>query len=408
VTTELELMGDLDRTPTTLFASPDPAAIVAQATRIAEVIKPLIKERNLYKRIGNSDHVYIDAWTLTGSMLGVFATTVRTWEIGDNEGYGAAVEARTLTGFVVGRAEAVVMRDEEVGGKRKWLMAPRFQLISMAQTRGASKALRMPLGFVMQLAGYDATPAEEMEAAAARGETVTGGRGVAPGWRDINEQQRAHADLGALIDQHGLRPWVAEWLESKGYQRPLAKGQLNQLRRAIDREIEEKSDPAPIPPSGAGSDQTSGEVVSSGRESAAPPPPRTPMSEAGSSGVSGDGAHSPASDEPVSATDSREGDALPSDNDGVGSATTGPSRVSGDVGDIDPTPPNDPSPVAAWCEQHDISISIAKTFLRRSHAREFPDLRDWKDLQELRPPRSDTAIRYLEAQYLPDEVDRES
>jgi hypothetical protein len=32
----------------------------------------------------------------------------------------------------------------------------------MAQTRATSKALRQPLGFVMTLAGYSATPAEEM------------------------------------------------------------------------------------------------------------------------------------------------------------------------------------------------------------------------------------------------------
>jgi hypothetical protein len=32
----------------------------------------------------------------------------------------------------------------------------------MAQTRATSKALRQPLGFVMTLAGYAATPAEEM------------------------------------------------------------------------------------------------------------------------------------------------------------------------------------------------------------------------------------------------------
>jgi hypothetical protein len=32
----------------------------------------------------------------------------------------------------------------------------------MAQTRAVSKALRLPLGFVMQLAGFNPTPAEEM------------------------------------------------------------------------------------------------------------------------------------------------------------------------------------------------------------------------------------------------------
>jgi hypothetical protein len=233
-------MSDLDLTPDrqalTLFGDATPHAIVARATAIADVIAPLIRERNLIKRIGASEHVYLEGWTLAGTMLGVFATTVRTWEIGDDAGYGATVEARTIAGALVGRADAVVMRNEEVGGKCKWLEAPAFQLVSMCQTRASSKALRMPLGFVMKLAGYDTTPAEEMEAAAARGETVTGGKGVAPGWKDLAEQQRAHADLGQLIQDHGLREWVATWIESKGYTRPLAKGQLAQLRRAIERE----------------------------------------------------------------------------------------------------------------------------------------------------------------------------
>jgi hypothetical protein len=417
MTTELELMGDLDRTPTTLFASPDPAAIVAQATRIAEVIKPLIKERNLYKRIGQSDHVYIDAWTLTGSMLGVFATTVRTWEVGDNEGAGACVEARTINGAVVGRAEAVVMRDEEVGGKRKWLMAPRFQLISMAQTRASSKALRMPLGFVMQLAGYDATPAEEMEAAAARGETVTGGRGVAPGWRDISEQQRAHADLGVLIDEHGLRQWVAEYLASKGYERPLAKGQLNQLRRAIDREVEQQSgggsvhssrrgstpppdptsDPVPSAPPGPGSDPTSppptspgtagrggdhtsgGDVARASAWTAAPPDPNP-------AAVPLEG------DEPAAATPpSRGGEALAQDpdNEQVGPAPA----LGGQPATSGPTP----SPVGEWCDANNVQIRLAKVHLRKVHSDEFGDLKDWRDLEELRGERAQMAINYLDA-----------
>jgi hypothetical protein len=237
MTAELELRAD--QAALTLFGQASPHQILTQATAIADTIAPLIRQRNLYKRIGNSEHVYIEAWTLAGTMLGVFAITLRTWEIGADEGYGATVQARTLGGQIVGQTDAVVMRSEEVGGKRKWEDAPAFQLISMAQTRASSKALRMPLGFIMQLAGYDTTPAEEVEAAAARGETVSGGKGTAPGWRDLAEQQRAHASIGELVDQHGLRQWVAEWLESKSYQRPLAKGQLSQLRRAIERELRE-------------------------------------------------------------------------------------------------------------------------------------------------------------------------
>lgn len=273
--TDLALPPDLAPAPTTLFASDDPAVIVARATRIADAIAPLIRERALVKRIGASEHVYLEGWTLAGTMLGVFATTVRTWEIGDDDGYGATVEARTMGGSVVGRADAVVMRSEEVGGKRKWLEAPAFQLISMAQTRASSKSLRMPLGFVMKLAGYETTPAEEMEAAAARGETVSGGRGVAAGWHDLHEQNNAHARLNVFLANNGLGEWVAVWLDSKGYQRPLSKPQMSELRRAVDRELAERATQ-----SGAGSSPAgSGDVPSGSSAPATGPPTPDPSAQ---------------------------------------------------------------------------------------------------------------------------------
>jgi len=37
-----------------------------------------------------------------------------------------------------------------------------FAIKSMAQTRALGKALRLPLGWIVSLAGYKATPAEEM------------------------------------------------------------------------------------------------------------------------------------------------------------------------------------------------------------------------------------------------------
>ena len=38
-----------------------------------------------------------------------------------------------------------------------------FQIASMAQTRAVSKAFRLALSWVMTLAGYEPTPAEEMK-----------------------------------------------------------------------------------------------------------------------------------------------------------------------------------------------------------------------------------------------------
>ncbi len=59
--------------------------------------------------------------------------------------------------FLTGAADAICSRSES-----KWQKADDYAVLSMAQTRATSKALRLPLGFVMTLAGFDPTPAEEM------------------------------------------------------------------------------------------------------------------------------------------------------------------------------------------------------------------------------------------------------
>jgi len=298
MTSDLELHPDLAPAPTTLFASASPAVIVARATEVANAIAPLIRDQNLVKRIGQSEHVFLEGWTLAGTMLGVFPITVASGAIfatdGTVLGYQATVEARTMAGAVVGRADAECTRDEN----QKWEQAPSFQLRSMAITRASSKALRMPLGFVMKLAGYETTPAEEMEAAAARGESVSGGRGVRPGWRDINEQQQAHARLGEQIDANGLREWVAAYCDSKGYQRPLAKAQFNQLRRAIERELEQRGDQnAPTSPSEPrvnrgeveGVNQSKpGDGAARARSNATLPPASSPPEAGGTTSPAGD------------------------------------------------------------------------------------------------------------------------
>lgn len=145
--------------PITLFGTDDPVAVVERASTIATALAEVIKKRNLYKRIGQSDHVFVEGWTLLGSMLGVFAEvewsrplypeTVPGWE--------ARAVARTLAGRVVGAAESMCSRSEG-----KWAKSDDYAIRSMAQTRAVSKALRLPLGFIMELAGYSATPAEEI------------------------------------------------------------------------------------------------------------------------------------------------------------------------------------------------------------------------------------------------------
>lgn len=150
--TDLEPVEDATAT---LFRTNDPVQVLAEATRTADALADVLKSRNLTTNIQGKDHVQVEGWQTLGSMLGVTPVCVWTRSLGN--GWEARVEARTLDGRIVGSAEAMCTRDEKM-----WRNRDDYALRSMAQTRATSKALASPLRFVVTLAGYEGTPAEEM------------------------------------------------------------------------------------------------------------------------------------------------------------------------------------------------------------------------------------------------------
>ena len=143
--------------PAGLFKTDDPVEVVERATRVADSLKDVIKQRELYTMIQGKPHVRVEGWQLVGAMLGVTAVCVETVEV--EGGWKATVEARTADGRVIGSASALCTKNEKRG---PWKSADDYARLSMAQTRATSKALKGPLGFVISLAGYQTTPAEEM------------------------------------------------------------------------------------------------------------------------------------------------------------------------------------------------------------------------------------------------------
>jgi hypothetical protein len=138
-----------------LFGDASPVTVVERATEAANALAAVIESKQLFKQIGAKKHVLVEGWTLLGSMLGVFP--VVEWTRPVEDGWEARVVARTRNGDEVGAAEAMCSRKEA-----RWKSADDYAIRSMAQTRAVSKALRHPLGFVMTLAGYEATPEAEM------------------------------------------------------------------------------------------------------------------------------------------------------------------------------------------------------------------------------------------------------
>lgn len=143
--------------PAALFGTNDPAEVIQKASQVADALRDVIRTKRLYANIQGKDHVLVEGWQLLGVMLGVTAVCVATEPV--DGGFKATVEARTADGRVIGRAEALCTKHEKRG---PWKTADDYARLSMAQTRATSKALKGPLGFVVSLAGYATTPAEEM------------------------------------------------------------------------------------------------------------------------------------------------------------------------------------------------------------------------------------------------------
>lgn len=138
-----------------LFGTTEPKEVITKAAEVATALKEVVVKQGLVSNINGKQYPRCEAWTLLGTMLGVFPVLVWTKPV--EGGWEARVEARTKDGAIVGAAEAECLRKE-----KNWANRDDFALRSMAQTRATAKCLRMPLGFVMTLSGFEATPAEEM------------------------------------------------------------------------------------------------------------------------------------------------------------------------------------------------------------------------------------------------------
>jgi hypothetical protein len=178
-------------TEVNLFGDASPTTVVEKATEAANALAGVIESKQLYSMIQNKKHVRVEGWTLLGSMLGVFP--VVEWTRETTDGWEARVIARTRNGDEVGAAEAMCSRSEA-----RWKKADDYAIRSMAQTRAVSKALRHPLGFIMTLAGYEATPESEVAEGGYEPQPTGGPQPLrlAQSWPEIAEQLSAY-DEGA-------------------------------------------------------------------------------------------------------------------------------------------------------------------------------------------------------------------
>jgi hypothetical protein len=116
-----------------------------------------------------------EAWATLAQGYGLTAGIDTIENVLDTDGHTilgvkATAILRDNTGTQIGGAPAFCMFEEP-----NWKNKPLAQVASMAGTRAASKALRIGLSWVVVLAGYNPTPAEEFERDAS-GEIVVSSR----------------------------------------------------------------------------------------------------------------------------------------------------------------------------------------------------------------------------------------
>ena len=142
-----------------------PGDVINRAATIASELYKIVEDKKLYSMIQGKKFPRVEAWTTVGGMVGVIPQEAKdappklTIQPDGYEEYEATVElVRVSDGAIVGRASAIVGTDEKT-----WASRPRYARRSMAVTRATGKAYRLGFSWIMSLAGYEPTPAEEMD-----------------------------------------------------------------------------------------------------------------------------------------------------------------------------------------------------------------------------------------------------
>lgn len=136
-------------------------AQAGQMVDMSKLLKLHIIEQKLFTPIAGKNYVQVEGWQFAGGLMGLYPRIISVENLSNQEEikWKADVEVvRLVDDKVVGRGFAVCSNKESK--KRSF---DEYAILSMAQTRAIGKAYRNLVGWVMKLAGYQSTPAEEME-----------------------------------------------------------------------------------------------------------------------------------------------------------------------------------------------------------------------------------------------------
>ena len=132
-----------------------------ETMHLANDLERFIKGNKLFQNIQGKEYVNVEGWQYAGARLGILPVVddVINVSVDSEIKYQAKVKLLNLrTDQVIGAGFAVCSNKET--GKKFY---QEYAIASMAQTRAIGKAYRNILAWIIRAAGYEPTPAEEME-----------------------------------------------------------------------------------------------------------------------------------------------------------------------------------------------------------------------------------------------------
>ena len=135
-----------------------PVRMVEMASELATVLKSIVDKQKLFAMISGRKYPTVEAWMTIGRMDNTVAQEEAVTRQDDGSYVAVAILVRLSDGSIVGRASALCGAPDD----HPWDKRPEFNRRSMAVTRAISRAFRAQYSWIMSLAGYEPTPAEEM------------------------------------------------------------------------------------------------------------------------------------------------------------------------------------------------------------------------------------------------------
>lgn len=134
---------------------------LANTKKMAVELAKFIDDNRLSAIIAGKKYVMVEGWQFAGSQLNLVAIVDDAEDISkENEvRYKSKAEVfHVPTGTLISRGFAICSKNET-----KKSSFDEYAIASMAQTRAIGKAYRNNLSWLMKLAGFEGTPAEEID-----------------------------------------------------------------------------------------------------------------------------------------------------------------------------------------------------------------------------------------------------